>query len=172
MAVEALRDAAVGQGEAQRAAEGLAVEAAFGMGPEAEAADDLVGVQRSPLTSARGEGAALSGARQGRRLAMRVQMRQRAVGQAEVLLRPRSRACVRFRRPVSRSTRRRSSLAILSGRSPEGSSCSAGDIGAAEELDHVVVGQPEVAARRPRRRAASGCTPAPPAWPAASSSSR
>ena len=65
MAVEALRWPAVGQGEAERAAEGLAVEAAFGMRPQAQAPHHLVGVQRSPLTSARGEGAALSGARHG-----------------------------------------------------------------------------------------------------------
>ena len=84
--------AAVGQGEAQRAAEGLAVEAAFGMGPQAQAAHDLVGVQRSPLTSARGEGAALSGARQGAASATRFQNDERPVGQAEVLHGPRSRA--------------------------------------------------------------------------------
>ena len=161
---------AVGQGEAERAAEGLAVEAAFGVGPEAEPADDVVGVQRSPLTSALGRGRGALGRAPGQAVGDAGPEGQRAVGQAEVLLGGASRAWPRFRRPVSRSTRRRSSFAILSGRSPEGSSWQrrrlAGRRGtrscsrrrAPGGCSTSVVG-----------RAASGCTPAPPGWRAASS---
>ena len=63
--------AAIGQGEAKRAAEGLAVEAALWMRAEPEPPHHLVGIQRSPLTSARGDGAALSGARHGSRAVTR-----------------------------------------------------------------------------------------------------
>ena len=49
-----------------------------------------------------------------------------------------------FRRPVSRSTRRRSSLAILSGRSPDGSSWQRRRVAGPEKADHVVVRQAEV----------------------------
>ena len=45
-----------GRVRSERAAEGLAVEAALGMRPQAQAPHHVVGIQRSPLTSARGGG--------------------------------------------------------------------------------------------------------------------
>ena len=66
-------DPAIQQGQLERTAESFGVEPAFGVRAEVQSANDVVGFQWSPLTSARGEGAALSGARQGRRWAMRVQ---------------------------------------------------------------------------------------------------
>src|SRR4051812_41456304 len=80
--------------------------------------------QRSPLTSKRGEGADPSGARHGSLRWSLLQNTKARSGKPNCSLAALCKLAV-SRRPVSRMTRRRISLAVLRGRSPEGSRCRA-----------------------------------------------